>query len=321
MNALRLLLALTIGSGGSLSAIEDDRADIGAPPAGAVGEVEAPGPPTGPRGPIEFFSAGIDGVWLPESDSRGSGGDGGLSEDRVALELGWNRIDAPNHFSRVEFTYAFRNYDVTGDSLYAGSFNNVNALRLQTTFERPIGGKWSGFLWSGVSVQAAEGADLLDGWNIPFAAGVGYMFSEKLVVIGGALGILEAETDGLVIPLVALRWRPNDRFSLMTLNGFLASYKMGSRKVWTLSGSLLYQTFVFAVQDLEDFGPVSGVVSQEYWLARLGVERSFGRSFEIGVSVEGRFNRKFEYFDDGDEFAGFDVDSAAGLRFNATYRF
>jgi len=61
------------------------------------------------------------------------------------------------------------------------------------------------FSWAGVSLQAAEGADLLDGWNIPFAAGVGYLFSENLVVVGGVLGIVDAEADGLVIPIVSLR--------------------------------------------------------------------------------------------------------------------
>jgi len=289
-------------------------------------EAAAEGPP-GPvapperRGPPEFYELELTTVWIPDSDTEGVGGDGEFSENRYSAGVGWSRFVALNNISRIEATFAHRDYDITGDNLYSGSFDRVNALNLQTTFERPFTDRWSVFSWAGVSFQAAEGADLLDGWNVPFALGAGYLFSEQLVVSAGVLGILEAEADGFVIPIVSLRWRPNDRFSLLTLNGVRATYKMGGRKQWTLVGTALYQTFVFAVEDLEGFRETRGVISQEYWLGRVGLERSFGRQFEVGAYVEGRFNRKFEYIRDEDEFAGFDVDPGAGLRFSGTYRF
>ena len=305
-------LALLLGSFFFASGSDGSETDRRGPPAAL---------PSERRGPPEFYELQADAVWIPDSNTEGVGGDGEFSENRYSVNLGWSRFAAPNNISRIEATYAHRDYDITGNNLYSGSFDRVNALRLQTTFERPFADRWSAFTWAGLSVQAAEGADLFDGWNIPFAAGVGYMFSEELVVVGGVLGIVEAETDGKIIPIVSLRWRPNDRFTLLTLNGVLASYKMGGRKQWTLVGSVLYQTFVFAVEDLEGFDQERGVISQEYWLGRLGLERSFGRQFEVGVYIEGRFNRKFEYFRDEKEFAGFDVDPGAGLRFSGTYRF
>lgn len=312
---MRLLSVLAAWGGIFLSCVcsYGDEAAAGGPP-----------PPAGPperRGPPEFYELELTTVWIPDSDTEGVGGDGEFSENRYSLGLGWSRFAAPNHISRIEATYAHRDYDITGDNLYSGSFDRVNALNVQTTFERPFAGKWSAFSWAGVSFQAAEGADFSDGWNVPFALGAGYMFSEKLVVSAGVLGILEAQADGMVIPIISLRWQPNDRFSLLTLNGARATYKMGGRKQWTLVGSVLYQTFVFAVEDLEGFREDRGVVSQEYWLGRIGLERSFGRQFEVGVYIEGRFDRKFEYIRDEDEFAGFDVDPAAGLRFSGSYRF
>lgn len=311
---MRMILFISLVAGVLFSGVDSgaNEASRSDPPAGI---------PVERRGPPDFYQLELTTVWIPESDTEGVGGDGEFSENRYSMGLGWNRFLAPNNMTRLEATYAHRDYDMTGDNLYSGSFNRVNAVNLQTTFERPFADRWSLFSWAGVSLQAAEGADLLDGWNIPFAAGVGYMFSEKLVVVGGVLGIVEAEADGLVVPIISLRWMPTDRFTLMTLNGVRATYKMGGRKQWTLLGSVLYETFVFAVEDLEGFEQKRGVVAQEYWLGRIGLERSFGRQFQVGVYIEGRFNRKFEYFRDDDEFAGFDVDPGAGLRFSGSYRF
>ena len=270
-------------------------------------------------GPPAFFELDQSALWLPGSDLDGP--DGELGESRFATTLAWSSFAGPNRITRASFAYARRNYDFSGAEPYAGSFDTTNSFRVGGTVERPFSGPWSAFVSSGVSVQAAEGADFRDGWNVPFVAGVGYLVSRELYLSAGLLGILEAETGGFVVPIVGLRWRPNDRFSVMTLNGVRATYKLGKNREWELLGSVLYETFVFAVDDLEGFRRREGVVSQEYWLARFGVSRGFGRMFEVGAYLEGRFSREFEYIDDDRRFDGFDVDPGLGLRIVGSYRF
>jgi len=273
----------------------------------------------GPPGGLSFYSLELSGGYLPEADMDGKSGS--LSEQLYEASIAWNRFAGFDNISRVSFTYTRREYDVSGEEPYAGSFDETNAFRIGGTFQRPIGDKWSAFVTSGVSVQSAGGAKLTDGWNVPFSAGIGYMFSPQLLVSAGVLGILEAELGARVIPIAAIRWMPNDRFTLMTLNGVRATYKMGARKEWEILGSVLYETFVFAVDDLEGFTREQGVVSQEYWQTRLGLNRNFGRMFTVGLFLESRFNRKFEYYDNDKEFDQFDVDPTLGLRLVGTYRF
>jgi len=272
-----------------------------------------------PPGGFEFFELEQSALFVPESDFENGSGD--VSENRFETTIAWNRFSGPNSVSRVSAGYIRKEYDVGGAEPFADSFGGVNAFRVGGTFERPFYRRWSAFVSSSVSFQAAGGASLGDGWNVPFAFGVGYLINPKLYVSAGVLGIFEAELGERAIPILGVRWQPNDRFTLMTVNGVVATYKAGARKEWEWLASVLYETFVFAVDDLEGFEKERGVVSQEYFLTRLGLIRNIGKEFQIGLALEGRFFRKFEYYDDDREFDQFDVDPGVGLRISGAWRF
>jgi hypothetical protein len=272
-----------------------------------------------PSGPPAFYSLTAEGHVFPESDIDGSSGT--LAETGMGLELGWTRIAGINNFTRLTTSYSYRSYDVDQSEPYSGSFTEVNAVRIGGTFERPFADKWSGFVTSRLSLQSAKGTPLGDGWNVPFAAGIGYLFTPKLVVSVGVLGTWEAELGTRVIPLASFRWTPTDRLTIMTLNGVRVSYKLGEKKEWEVLSSVFYETFVFAVTDLEGFNREQGVVSQEYFQARVGLKRSFGPMFQVGAFVESRFNRKFEYYQNDDKFDEFRIDSSVGFRLTGTMRF
>lgn len=266
-----------------------------------------------------FFELEQSALFMPESDFEDGGGD--LSENRFETTIAGNRFSGPNSISRVSASYLRKDYDVGGTEPFADSFSGVNAFRVGGTFERPFHGPWSAFVSSSVSFQAEEGASLGDGWNVPFAFGVGYLINPKLYVSAGVLGIFEAEIGERAIPILGVRWQPNERFTLMTVNGVVATYKAGARREWEWLASVLYETFIFAVDDLEGFEREQGVVSQEYFLTRLGLIRNIGKEFQIGLAIEGRFFRKFEYYDDDREFDKFDLDPGVGLRISGAWRF
>lgn len=258
-------------------------------------------------------------MYFPYADLDGEEGE--LAEKTIGAELAWNRIKGYNNFTRLTTSYTRRDYDVRQSASYSSSLTEVNAVRIGGTFERPFNENWSGFATFRVSLQSARGTPLTDGWNVPFAAGIGYSFSPRFTLGVGLLGTWEAQLGTRVIPIASLRWMPNDRLSIMTLNGVRASYKIGDRKQWEVVSSVLYETFVFAVTDLEGFDEEQGVVSQEYWQLQLGLNRSFGRQFQVGVSLKGRFNRSFEYYKDDDRFDKFDINPALGIRVRGSYRF
>ncbi|MGE9290485.1 MAG: hypothetical protein ACQKBT_05825, partial [Puniceicoccales bacterium] len=266
-----------------------------------------------------FFELKAEGHIFPASDIRDSEGD--LEEKGSGLELNWTSIKSFNHFTQLMTSYSERSYNVDQAPPFTGSFTEVNAVRVGSTFERPFVGDWSGFVTTRLSLQSAKGTALSDGWNVPFATGVGYRIHPTLQVSAGVLGIWQAQIGTRVIPLVTLRWMPNDRFTLMTLNGARISYKLGEKKQWQVVSSILYETFVFAVTDLEGFNEDQGVVSQEYFQAQVGLLRSFGPMFEIGAYVESRFNRKFQYYKNDDKFDEFEVDSSMGFRLTGSFRF
>jgi len=273
----------------------------------------------GPPGPLTFRSLEVEGQFFPEADVRGGGGS--ISETTIGAELGWTRVAAFNDVRRATVSYALRDYDVDQTAPYGSSLTRVNVVRVGGTVQKPFGDKWSWFATSRVSLQAGQGARLVDGWNVPFSAGVGYLINPRLNVSVGVLGILEAQLGATVIPIPAIRWMPTDRLTVMTLNGVVVTYKAGQRKEWELISSILYETFVFAVDDLEGFDEGKGVISQEYFQVRVGAKRNFGPMFQIGAFLEGRFNRRFEYYRDDDRFDDFRVDSGMGFRLTGTYRF
>ncbi|MFP4351424.1 MAG: hypothetical protein ACLFTU_01155 [Puniceicoccaceae bacterium] len=272
-----------------------------------------------PPGGFGFFELEQSALFVPESDFDDGSGD--FSENRFETTIAWNRFSGPNSITRLSAGYIRKDYDVGGAGPFAGSFGGVNALRAGGTFERPLNRRWSAFVSSSVSFQAAGDASLADGWNVPFLLGAGYLVNPELYVSAGVLGIFEAELGDRAIPILGVRWQPNDRFTLMTVNGVVATYKAGARKEWEWLASVLYETFVFAVDDLEGFEREQGVVSQEYVQTRLGLVRNIGEEFQVGLALEGRFFRRFEYHDDERKFDQFDVDPGVGLRISGAWRF
>ncbi len=297
-----------LGSGGS-------NLDVG------LSKVDSAAKSNKPAGPParSFYSVKLEALYFPHAEMDGK--DGELSEKSAGVEFSWNRFAAFNNFTQIMGSYTARNYDVEKAEPYAGSFTEVNAFRIGSTFERPIGDRWSAFVVSRVSLQSAKGTSPFEGWNVPFSAGVGYMFHPKFIVSAGALGIFQAQLGTTVIPIVTLRWTPTDRLTIMTLNGIRVGYKLGEKKEWEILSSVVYETFVFAVTDLEGFDEQQGVVSQEYFQARIGLSRKFGRMFEVGFFLESRFDREFEYYKDDKKFDEFGVDSSIGFRLDGTFRF
>ena len=310
------------GSGGSsleegMSGAAEETTE-GSNPSEAMEKAVQPGKAQN-RGPRSFFSLEGEVHYLPKADLDGK--PGRLGETGAGLELNWTQLASFNNFTQLMTSYSQRSYEADDGDPYSSSFTEVNAVRIGATFERPFGDRWSGFVTSRLSLQSAKGTALIDGWNVPFATGVGYLIHPKLIVSAGVLGIWQAEIGTRVIPLVTLRWTPTDRLTIMTLNGVRVSYKLGAKKEWEIVSSVMYETFVFAVTDLEGFNEEQGVVSQEYFQARVGLKRQFGKMFELGGYVESRFNRNFEYYKNDDKFDEFEVDSAVGIRITGTFRF
>ncbi len=273
----------------------------------------------GPPGVRSFYSITVDALYFSKADIRG--GSAEVSEKAAGIELGWTRVAAFNDFTQLTTSYTRKEYNVEQSDRLEESLTEVNALRIGGTLQRPFGDRWSGFATSRLSLQAAKGTPLSNGWNVPFSAGIGYLINPQLNVSVGVLGTWEAQLGTRVIPIAAIRWMPTDRLTIMTLNGVRVSYKMGERKEWELLSSVMYETFVFAVTDLEGFDEEQGVVSQEYFQAQIGLNKSFGPKFQIGVFLESRFEREFEYYKNEKKFAEFDVDSSLGFRLAGTYRF
>ena len=273
----------------------------------------------GPPGPRSFNSFSVFGQYFPSADVKTGGGS--IAETTVGVEFGWTRLAAFNDFRQFTLGYSRRDYDVDRSDPLGSSVTEVNAFRIGGTIQQPFAERWSWFATSRLSLQAGTGAALSDGWNVPFSGGVGYMIHPRLNVSLGVLGTWEAELGVRVIPIAAIRWMPTDRLTIMTLNGVRVSYKMGEKRQWELISSILYETFVFAVDDLDGFREVQGVVSQEYFQARLGLSRSFGPMFEVGAFVEGRFDRNFEYYENDDKFDEIEIEPGLGFRVSGSYRF
>ncbi|MEM0965216.1 MAG: hypothetical protein AAGJ81_03565 [Verrucomicrobiota bacterium] len=286
-------------------------ADEAAPSESGQGRPQGPPPP--------FFAVDLRVTSFADADLDGDEGE--LGENRITADLSWNRFAAPNNITRTSLRYVYRNYDLTGDNPFAGAFNEVNGFRVGGTLERPVSGNWSLFGTGAIGFQGAEGANIFSGTTVPFAGGVSYLFGPHLIVGAGVLGVFESNVGTTVIPIVTIRWTPNDRFTLMTLNGVRVTYKLGQQKEWEVLGSILYETFVFAVDDFDGLAKDQAVVSQEYWQARTGLIRRFGRQFQIGAFLEGRFERKFDFYDNDREFDRFRIDNSLGFSIEGTYRF
>lgn len=196
-------------------------------------------------------------------------------------------------------------------------------LALSTTFSPRLSvqhdERWAWFVGGIIQVAGEPDADIGDSATFGGFAGARYAFSESFGLSFGFAAKTRLEDDAIVIPLIGLDWKINDRVTVATEGTFgTVTVKLADQWSAILSGG--WELRDYRLDD--DAVLPDGVVSDSR--VPIGLAFEWKPSPNTTVSVGGGVVvwQEFEFRDeDGDDVSETNTDPAPFIGVSATFRF
>ena len=191
---------------------------------------------------------------------------------------------------------------------------DFNTLAFNTLWKSMINDDWGYFLYGQVSLSAAKSTDLGNGLTGMGGGGVQYVFSDKLRLGLGAAVATHTEEDPSVLPIIALNWQINDRWTLTTLNGATITYDVTGDKKFLLDLGAAYQRREYAIEKN------TSLYDRQYTL-ELGATYNFTPNVGIRGYAGVATGRKFQVRHNDQKIVDQDVDAAPIIGVRAMFTF
>ena len=204
--------------------------------------------------------------------------------------------------------------NVLGDSTSGEPFGEVRRTRVGFESSRMYSREWGLFARGGYSWNVAESdefgpdANASDGGTVSAVLGATWMFGPKLIVSGGVAFSERLEESELLIPLIFLRWKIDDHWTLTTARGVTMQYDLFADGQHRLFAGVSYGSESFAIAEVSGVDGASSTLVGSTEGIRLiaGYERPVSEtlsikpyiSYDMGEEVEFRaFGRSVERID------------------------
>ncbi len=191
---------------------------------------------------------------------------------------------------------------------------NFNTLAFDAFWKGMINDNWGYFVYGGITLSADTDADLTDGVTGTGAGGVRYVWSESLSLGVGAGVSSRLEDDPMLLPIIALNWQINDRWSLRTLNGATLTFDVSGEKTFLLDLGVKYQRREYRLDN-------DASLTEKMLSAEVGATYRFCPQFALRGFVGIAAGRNMEIRADDDKVQDEDVDAAPffGVRALCTF--
>lgn len=196
-------------------------------------------------------------------------------------------------------------------------------LALSTTFSPRLSVQhdqhWAWFVGGIIQFSGEPDADIGDSASYGGYAGARYSFSESFSLSLGFAAKSRLEDDAIVVPLIGVEWKINDRVTLAS-EGTFGTLNVKLNEEWSATFSGGWELRDYRLDD----DPVlpDGVVSDSR--VPLGVAFEWRPSPNISLSLGGGVVvwQEFEFRDsDGDDVSETNTDPAPFIAFSALFRF
>lgn len=219
-------------------------------------------------------------------------GRAGRERDKVAV---FADVSAPVDEGRIGWSFGYvRKEDAwegsLADPIFGSLHDGIETVSLGLNYRRRVRGPWGLFArgnvdWA-VAVFDNDGGgnaelSLADGFSGMLAAGASYRFSPDLHLAFGAFYADRLGEDSLVLPIVFLRWRIDEHWSLQTADGIYFTYDLGANRRQLVTASVTYESTDFAHSRMD--------VSEE-GTGEVEPREVYGEEESIRLAVAYRFN-------------------------------
>ncbi len=208
-------------------------------PAPSSGEAQAQSEPTGdaPARPALSFTITPRGEYTFESSLRKSDAEVSISRAGVDFDLGYQASERLRLSFGIEGEASWYNFSNFGSILPNANdpIDDAYLVRFAPGARFAIDRSWS-IVGGGIIEFAGErDVSLGDAGTYGGFGGVGYRFSDDLLLTAGVIIKSRLEDDVLVVPLLGVRWQINDRLSLENETlGFRLSAKVSDQIVCSI---------------------------------------------------------------------------------------
>lgn len=162
-------------------------------------------------------------------------------------------------------------------------WDHLQSYRLGATLFNRVDEVWSWLVGVDVRLAFESGADLEDSLELRGVVGAEYRVSKDLAFTFGIAAGSQIEDDALIIPLIGIDWRIDDKLRLVSRElGLLLSYQVAEH--WTVGAFGNYELRDWRLDDSRAVNP-DGVARERAVI--LGLEAKYRPSNRIELGVEG----------------------------------
>ncbi len=223
----------------------------------------------------------------------------------------------------LDLSVEWSNYDFSGATpLFPGpgpTITDAYTYRVSPSIFYSIDETWGVLLGCSFESSLQDGAEFDESIRWGGFGGVRYQWTESFALTLGVNAATRLEDDAIIIPIIGVDWRVNDKVTLRTEGpGAAAVVDLGEGFLFTLRGRWEPREY-----RLDDSGPVPGGVLRDEAIL-LGVELGYrpSNTLLLAAEVGGVFDQEFETLNsNGNEVAKEDSDPSLYIGFRASIRF
>lgn len=296
------ILAFAIGAGAAFGQEAQPEPQLDPPP-------EPGEPPAAP--PRLTFGLRGTADWAFPADLGDGAGEVSVGRVGATLDVSY-LIDERSRFGlRLGEEFSFYDFaDVTLLASGEAPIDDASETTVGLSYSRQLDDRWSIFGSATAIASAETGADFGDSLTYSGIGIASYAINERLTIGGGVLARTRLEDDVLVIPVVTVDWKIDDRWTLTNAGGSggaRATLAYQHSDAWRFFGDVGFEGREFR---LDDDGPIPDGIGRDQRLpVGLGALYTPNKNFAIQLRAGAHFLQSLEFDDSsGDEIADSDID-------------
>ena len=278
--------------------------------------------------PPKGWSFELSGGATFAGDTDFDNGIGEFSYDAYELAISARRMVGDSGSLSIELKGGLIDYSITpspasavGDAANIGAeFDTVTTMGLTGMYARQIDDTSSWFIGGGVISAGEDDADFGDTLDGLALAGYKHTFSDKLELGIGALVRTRLDDDALIVPLLTLSYRPDERWTIASEGlGLKIDYKASDALNYGIAAE--YDSDTFRLDDTHALAR-GGVATHRRIPVSFYTQYKASDTIELSARVGAQFAGELEILNtSGNEITSQDIDTGIFGSFNISFRF
>lgn len=278
--------------------------------------------------PPKSWSFGLSGGATFAGDADFDNGIGEFSYDAYELSISARRLIGDSGSLSIELKGGLIDYTINpstssavGDAANIGAeFDTITTIGLTGMYAHRIDDTSSWFVSGGVISAGEDDADFGDTLDGLALAGYKHKFSDTLEMGFGAFVRTRLDDDALIVPIITLSYRPDDRWTIASEGlGLKIDYKASDALNYGISAE--YDSDTFRLDDSHTLAR-GGVASHSRIPVWFYTQYKASDTIELSARIGVEFAGELEILNtSGNEITSQDIDTGIFGSFNISFRF